>query len=50
MDEAQPEEIDGDLPSSQLDEEQLKEMEKNAEQGGTVNATRWAMKRWNDLA
>ena len=22
-------------------------MEKNAGQGGTVNATRWAMKRWN---
>ena len=23
-------------------------MEKNAGQGGTVNATRWAIKRWND--
>lgn len=36
------------LPSSQLDEDQLKELERNAEQGGTINATRWAMRRWNE--
>lgn len=39
---------DEEFQSSQLDESQLKELEKNAEQGGTANATKWAMNKWND--
>ena len=48
MNEGQPEEVDNEVLSSQMDEDQLKELEKNAEQGGTVNATRWTMRRWNN--
>ena len=40
--------MDSELPSSQIDEDQLRELEKNDEQGGTVNTTSWTMKRWDD--